>query len=118
MPKQTIPAVDMYPSLNELLEAYSATPIPPQLIQDLFQRYNAHGMEYATELRQPDGKIINRCMLNDSVQDAREELTDAIFNLLVCCLKKDTAILEKEIHSWRPRAALAYAIKAWALITP
>lgn len=104
------PAVEMYPSLTELLEAWGH-PLPKSLIASLSQRYNEHGAEYASRLTHDDGRIINQCMLKDSVVDAREELNDAIFNLLVACLKQESGI--REINSRKPRAALAHLLTAW-----
>lgn len=109
---QILPAVDMYPSLLEILDSYSAVPIPQKLIGELFERYNEHGMEYATEQRH-DGRIVNACMNRDSVQDAREELVDACFNLLIAIRKVREG--KGGEASWRPAAALGYVLRAWAI---
>ncbi len=106
------PAVDMYPSLVELLEVWDH-PLPESLIASLNQRYNEHGAEYTSDLIHTDGRLINQCMLKDSVEDAREELNDTIFNLLVACLKERSGVLERGIHSWKPRAALVVLVVAW-----
>lgn len=112
---QIIPAVDMYPSLQSLLDSYTTLPIPQELIGELRERYNKHGVEYATDQRSPDGRIVNACMNRDSVQDAREELVDATFNLLVQQLKVREG--KGGEVSWRPAAALGYVLRAWAIIS-
>ncbi len=123
MPKSVTPATDMYPNLNELLEAHSGDDIknrilPKSLIASLSRRYNEHGMEYATSQLHPDGRITNKCMYNNSILEAQEELNDAIFNLLVVILKQEKGQSQKGIYPWMPRQALNYAIQAWASLSP
>ena len=107
----------MYPSLDELIaslgEATGIVALPESLIALLRYRYNEHGMEYATSQRHPDGRITNKCMYNDSIQDAQEELNDAIFNLLVAILKQGKGYRQKVLYPWAPRQALNFAIQAW-----
>ena len=123
MPKSVVPATDMYPSLNELLAAYGDDAIknrimPNSLIASLSHRYNEHGLEYATSQLHPDGRVTNKCMYDDSILGAQEELNDAIFNLLVVCLKQELGQQQKGIYSWMPRQALNYAIQAWESLSP
>lgn len=107
----------MYPSLGELLTAYNH-PLPASLIATLNQRYNAHGMEYVTELKHTDGRVINQCMQKDSILDAQEELNDAIFNILVVCLKQRLGRPPAGLHPWKPRAALRLLVEAWETLFP
>ena len=119
MPKSVNPATDMYPSLDELIAAYSTSTItlPESLVVSLRYRYNKHGMEYASEFIHDDGRIINQCMQKDSILDAQEELNDAIFNLLVACLKQKEGYQQKGIHSWHPRSALNHLLQAWTALS-
>ena len=112
------PAVEMYPSLDELIAACDSMSLPDSLIQTLARRYNEHGMEYASSFKHEDGRVINQCMLKDSIFDAREELNDAIFNLLVVCLKQKVGYQQKGIHSWKPRSALSHLLQAWEMLSP
>ena len=118
MPQSINPATEMYPSLDELIDAFDSMVLPDSLIQTLARRYNEHGREYATSQRHPDGRITNKCMYADSILDAQEELNDAIFNLLVVCLKQKEGYQQKGIHSWNPRSALSHLIQAWRALSP
>ena len=120
MPESVNPATEMYPSLDELIAAYSTFTItlPESLVASLRFRYNQHGMEYASVYKHDDGRIINRCMQKDSILDAQEELNDAIFNLLVVCLKQKEGYQQKGIHPWMPRAALNLLLQAWEMLSP
>ncbi len=109
------PAVEMYPSLGELVDSMA---LPESLVVSLARRYNEHGMEYASSFKHDDGRIINQCMRKDSILDAREELNDAIFNLLVACLKQKEGYQQKGIHPWHPRAALNLLLQAWEMLSP
>jgi len=102
-------SVAMYPSLTELLAAYSYTDIPEEIVKELRRRYDAHGWEYAESVQRADGRTVNICMDADSIKDAREELTDAIFNLLAANMKGD---------SWQAKSALAYELHAWMVLSP
>lgn len=102
-------SVAMYPSLMELLSVYLYTDIPEEIVVELRRRYDAHGWEYATGLSRVDGRVTNACMDADSRREAKEELTDAIFNLLVLHMKGE---------SWIAQAALAYVLHAWMLLSP
>lgn len=114
---EILPSVDMYPSLQNLLDSYTNVPVPPGLVAMLYERYNKHGMEYASDLRR-NGRIVNRCMARDSAEDAREELVDAVFNLLVVTFKHREGYLLEGAESWRPNVALGYALRAWATLSP
>lgn len=122
MPESVNPATEMYPSLDELIaslgEATGIIALPEPLVALLRYRYNEHGMEYASEFKHDDGRIINRCMQKDSILDAQEELNDAIFNLLVAILKQEKGYQQKGIYPWAPRQALNFAIQAWASLSP
>ena len=109
------PAVEMYPSLAELITGMA---LPDSLIASLARRYNEHGMEYASRIKHSDGRVVNLCMQKDSILDAQEELNDAIFNLLVVCLKQKEGYQQKGIYSWKPRQALSYLLQAWESLSP
>ena len=109
------PAVEMYPSLVELVDSMA---LPESLVASLRYRYNEHGMEYVSGYKHDDGRVVNQCMQKDSILDAQEELNDAIFNLLVVCLKQKEGYQQKGIHSWQPRAALNLLLQAWELLSP
>ncbi len=112
------PAVEMYPSLDELIRTQHPHDLPKSLIASLSLRYNQHGMEYASGVEHTDGRIVNQCMQKDSILDAREELNDAIFNLLVVSLKQALGHQQKGIYPWKPRSALSHLIQAWDLLFP
>ena len=114
MPESVNPATEMYPSLAELITGMA---LPDSLIASLSYRYNQHGMEYASEYKHDDGRIINQCMQKDSILDAQEELNDAIFNLLVAILKQEKGYQQKGIYPWAPRQALNFAIQAWKTLS-
>ena len=111
-------AVEMYPSLDELLASYDSMTLPDSLVAMLSNRYNKHGMEYQSGLAHTDGRMVNQCMQTDSILDAREELNDAIFNLLVVCLKQNLGYQQKGIYPWKPRMALSQLILAWDSLFP
>lgn len=93
----------MYPSLEELLACYKTVPIPRDVQESLRERYDAHGWKYASGMLTSEGRPINTCMTKDSIENAREELIDATFNLLVAVFKED---------KWQARSALAFTLDA------
>jgi hypothetical protein len=93
-------SVAMYPNLAEILaELPPGNPLPLPLIEELRRRYDAHGWEYDSGQRtSSDDRPVNLVMSSDSRQLAREELVDAVWNLLVLNLK--------ERLNWKTLAAL------------
>lgn len=76
---------EMFPSPEELFGDIHW--IPKDVVDQLRERYAAHGPEYLGPNSMPDGRRINLCMERNSAQDALEEVIDAIFNLLVLRFK-------------------------------
>jgi len=76
----------LYPSTEELI-APAEGMICEELQTLVAERHRDHECEYTTTKRRMDGRFINACMDADSVEDAVEEVADAIFNILVCVLK-------------------------------
>lgn len=83
-----IPAEGMYPSIKEILTEPVRRKLNARLIADITERYEKHGLEYISERKLPDGRFINQCMLNDSAQDALEEVVDAVFNTIILSMKQ------------------------------
>lgn len=83
-----IPAEGMYPSIEEILTEPVRRKLNARLIADIAERYEKHGLEYISERKLPDGRFINMCMLNDSAQDALEEVADAVFNTIILSMKQ------------------------------
>lgn len=106
------PSVDMYPSADELLHACRDILFPESLVIEVRKRYDEHGMEYATELRHTDGRIVNGCMEIDSYESAREEIVDAFFNLLVANFKQGGGVSAKTF------GALLCVRRAWEILIP
>lgn len=77
---------ELYPDISDLMRAYP-NDISAGLVHQLMERYRAHSGEYATDQLRADGRRINACMDRNSLADAEEEVTDAVFNLLVMYLK-------------------------------
>ena len=100
----------MFPSLAEMLEGLDRN-LPDYLINELRERYDAHGWEYKSRCSMADDtgtRPINSAWLKDSRQLAREEIIDAIWNLLVLNLK--------ERKDWKTKLALRSCLKAQALL--
>ena len=100
----------MYPSLEELTAALvrGDPKLPLPLIEELRRRYDAHGWEYATPNFHTDGRVVNECLYSDSIVLAREEVIDAVFNLLVANFK--------ERKGWKTQAALRLCLKTLAYL--
>lgn len=78
---------NVYPSINEILPTYLLSRVPSSLVEEIKERYAILGPKYVTEQIYSDGRSINGCMLKSSVQDAIEEVVDAVFNTLVWLTK-------------------------------
>jgi len=81
------PMQNVYPSINEILTEQVRRRLNHSVIQQITERYAKHGPEYISDKLMPDGRFINQCMLNDSAQDAIEEVIDSIFNTLILAMK-------------------------------
>jgi len=102
-------SVAMYPSLRELLEAYTHTEVPEHVQKDLRERYDEHGWEYATTAKQGN-RVVNACLVRDCLQNAREELVDAVFNLLAANMKGEGRWMQ-------PSSAMAHVLSALEILT-
>lgn len=78
---------EVYPSIDDLMPHVMLGLIPGALAQEIKERYENLGLKYLTNKRTEDGRWINACMDKSSVQDAREEVIDAVFNTLVWIFK-------------------------------
>lgn len=99
----------MYPSLAEMLEAYTHTEVPEHVQKDLRRRYDEHGWEYATSLLNGN-RTVNACMMRNCLQEAREELIDAVFNLLAANMKGEGRWMQ-------PSSAMAHVLSALEILT-
>lgn len=79
---------DVFPSVKEILPESVRRRLTGEIIQEITERYEKFGPKYIGPLNHPDGRRINMCMLNDSAQDAIEEVVDAIFNVSVLFVKR------------------------------
>ena len=79
-----------WPYIDEMLKTIpkDEQKVHSTLIEKIRQRYEEHGMEYASEDLHEPGIPINKCMSANTSNDIREELVDAAFNALVLCYKK------------------------------
>lgn len=84
-PKETV-----YPSTSELMPGLLMARIPEALARDIKERYRTLGGKYLTDNHHSDGRLINGCMFNNSIQEALEEVVDAVFNILVLIFKYTT----------------------------
>lgn len=75
-----------WPTIDEMLKTIPLAGIEPDLEKIIRQRYDEHGMEYATDENR-DGLPINGCINKNTLQDIEEELVDTCFNALVLCFK-------------------------------
>lgn len=98
-----------WPFMDELLEKIGYDLTDP-IIEELQIRYDKHGMEYATEKRHGDVPI-NACMNANTVKDIQEELTDAIFNMLVLNVKYPAGNV-------KIRSAIGHIVSAWYEVSP
>lgn len=78
---------EVYPSIDELMPSSILARIPVMLAHEIETRYETLGEKYMTDNRYQDGRFINGCMYKSSVQDALEEIVDAVFNTLVWLFK-------------------------------
>lgn len=78
---------NVYPSVQEIMPPVLLSRIPATLAKDIEERYLTLGEKYLTEELTVDGRRVNACMHNDSVQDAIEEVVDAVFNICVWIFK-------------------------------
>lgn len=77
----------VYPSIEELLPPDLQARVPASLDAWVRERYASLGDKYLTTDIMPDGRRVNSCMYKSSVQDALEEVVDAVFNVLVWLFK-------------------------------
>lgn len=75
--------VYVYPNIMELLSPELQDRIPESLAAWIRERYETLGEKYLTDKQYVDGRYINGCMFKSSIQDALEEVVDAVFNVLV-----------------------------------
>lgn len=104
----------MYPDIDDLVaisDYYSQ--LPAALIESLKQRYAKGSAGYTSNRVHYDGRMINACMTKDSVQDATEEIVDAIFNLLVIVFKASHAGTMLPGHI---QTAFDKLIEVWQLV--
>lgn len=78
---------DVYPSIGELMPEAITARLPVMLAEEIRERYSKLGTKYMTDEQHSDGRFINACMNNSSIQDAIEEIVDAVFNTLVWIFK-------------------------------
>lgn len=79
---------DVYPNLEELLPEDIQAKIPISLFEEIRNRYETLGVKYMTDTQSDDGRFVNGCMYKSSIQDALEEVVDAVFNCLVWIFKE------------------------------
>ena len=99
------------PSMDALVEKelYRLT---DDIVSELRSRYARHGMEYATEKMHGDTPV-NACMTLDNLKECREELIDAIFNLLVYLFREPD-----EVKRWHyGQEPLGQVIQAYRAVT-
>lgn len=80
---------NVYPSIDELLPRILSAHVPESLAEIIRERYDTLGEKYLTDAFHFDGRRINACMDKSSIQDALEEVVDAVFNTLVWIFKGD-----------------------------
>ena len=78
----------VFPNTDEILTEPVRRRLTRNIIEEIKERYEKHGPEYISDRQMPDGRYINQCMLNDSAQDAIEEVVDAIFNTIILSMKQ------------------------------
>lgn len=78
---------EVYPSVQELMPDVLLAKIPQTLAINIEERYKTLGTKYLTEHKTEDGRLINSCMFGNSIQEALEEVVDAVFNILVLLFK-------------------------------
>jgi hypothetical protein len=83
----TIDMDNAYPNTDELLPNMLLAKVPASLVLDITRRYKEYGPKYMTDGFHIDGRQINACMQRNSIQDAIEEVVDAVFNVLVWIFK-------------------------------
>jgi len=86
--------------------------IPESLAATIRQRYAELGSKYLTEATLEDGRKINSCMFKSSINDAIEEIVDAVFNTLVWLLK----LRNSEQNSESAYSAMIGLIELYALL--
>lgn len=77
----------VYPSIEEILPDLLLSRVPASLATEITERYRDLGGKYLLDEYTTDGRQVNACMHNDSVQDCLEEVVDAVFNTLVWIFK-------------------------------
>lgn len=100
--------------MDVLLARFGAA-LPSALEEQLHSRYDAHGMEYATEefhIDENDERVpINACMTADTYRDIDEELVDAVFNCLVMSHKLEA---ERDYAKYQSMVAITHRlIRTW-----
>ena len=81
-------AAEHYPGREELFQALEPRiSVRTDMLEYIWARYIGGRAQYATTRTLSDGRIVNACMERDSLQDAIEEVADALFNLLVLRMK-------------------------------
>lgn len=73
--------------MDELLPDILKARIPMKLAQEIEERYTTLGLKYMTEQRWDDGRLINACMFTNRIENALEEIIDAVFCVLGWILK-------------------------------
>lgn len=77
----------VYPDISELIPPELEARVPASLANWVTERYELLGPKYLTDDIRHDGRRVNSCMNNSSIQLALEEVVDAVFNVLVWIFK-------------------------------
>lgn len=113
-----------YPSVGELL-TNAMVEIPQALKEQVAIRYVKGRDNYITSAMTEDGRVVNACMVSDNFSEALDEVTDAVFNLLVAMLRAHNSnstdipyekskvymLLQETVWLWEKIAKVAQAVQ-------
>lgn len=108
---------NVYPSVQEILPSVMMSIIPASLAQEIDKRYTELGPKYVTDTVHDDGRKVNGCMFKSSVQDALEEVVDAVFNVLVWMFKLENVTEPGNSSYNNAYSALRGLIELYSLLT-
>lgn len=103
-----------YPNIDELMPPLLQTRIPMQLGEEIKRRYNELGDKYQTMNQHTDGRFMNGMMFTSRIDNALEEIVDAVFCMLGHVFR---CTARGEEPSENIYTALTGLIDIWSLLT-
>jgi hypothetical protein len=103
----------MFPSTEELIPEVMLAKLPYSMVLLIKERYETLGVNYLTNIPIEDGRLINKMMITDRIENCLEEVIDAVFCILGWSFKCQEAAKDFPIEG---ELALNNLIQTYSLL--